>query len=113
MYRRFRANRGVIPTSVNVLRALSSGRIKRLSKVSGLLESDATFRGFFEGESSLLPDFFESRLRSQLGPLWESLPPGALMHDPNAYLKATSGISATAVTSGNSSKVMGQAPVSM
>ena len=98
MYRRFRANRGVIPTSVNVLRALSSGRIKRLTKVSGLLESDTTFRGFFEGESNLLPGFFEHRLRSQLGPLWESLPPGALMHDPNAYLKATAGTAATSVT---------------
>ena len=106
MYRRFRANRGVIPTSVNVLRALSSGRIKRLASVSQLLESDTTFRQFFEGESSLLPRFFEDRIRSHLGPLWEALPAGALVHDPNAYLKATS---ATSATSGNGLEVMAQA----
>ena len=28
-----------------------------------------------------------NRIRRQLGPLWDALPEGALMHDPNAYLK--------------------------
>ena len=35
-----------------------------------------------------MPAFYTERMRRDLGPLWESLPAGALEHDANAYLKA-------------------------
>ena len=38
--------------------------------------------------SAVLPTFYENRVRRSLGPLWEALPEGALMHDQNAYLKS-------------------------
>jgi hypothetical protein len=43
---------------------------------------------FIEGQSSELAKFCENRVRESLGPLWEALPEGALMHDQNAYLKS-------------------------
>jgi len=89
IYARFRANRGLLPRALGLARALSSGRVKRLNRVAHLLETDQAFRRFFEGETTQLPAFLEHRIRDDLGPLWEMLPPGALRHDPNAYKKAT------------------------
>lgn len=89
IFRRLRANRGAIPKGMNVLRAVSSegfGRIKYHSTIRRLLDSDPPVRRFFEGETSVLPKFYENRIQRDLGALWEALPPGALMHDPNAYL---------------------------
>ena len=88
--RRLGANRGVIPRTMNVVRAISSegyGRIKYFAEVRELLSSDASFRGYFEGETDRLPDFFRQRVKRDLGPLWEFLPEGALEHDPHAYLR--------------------------
>lgn len=88
--RRLRANRGAIPRMMNVVRAISSegnGRIRYFSEVRDLLSTDAPFRAYFEGETNRLPDFFLQRIRRDLGPLWEFLPPGALDHDPHAYLR--------------------------
>jgi len=45
-------------------------------------------RGFMEGEDDRLPAFYEARIRRDLGHLHPHLPAGALMHDPNAYLKS-------------------------
>ena len=89
--RRLRANRETIPRVMNVVRALSSegnGRIKYFTRVRELLSSDVSFRAYFEGESSTLPEFFRSRIRKDLGPLWEHLPKGALGHDQYAYLRS-------------------------
>ncbi len=89
IFRRLQANRGVIPKWMNVLRAVSSegfGRIKYHSTIRRLLDTDPAVRGFLEGETSVLPKFYQNRIQRDLGPLWEALPPGALMHDPNAYL---------------------------
>lgn len=89
IFRRLQANRGVIPKRMNVLRAVSSegfGRIKSHSTIRRLLDTDPAVRGFLEGETSVLPKFYEHRIQRFLGPLWEALPPHALMHDPNAYL---------------------------
>jgi hypothetical protein len=49
---------------------------------------DVPIRRFIEGESRELPKFYENRVRENLGPLWEALPEGALMHDQNAYLRS-------------------------
>lgn len=88
---RLRANRGVLTRSLNALRALSSegaGRIRHDQTVRGLLDSDRSMRSFFEGETQTVPAFYGDWVRRDLGPLWHSLPAGAMDHDPNAYLNA-------------------------
>lgn len=42
-----------------------------------------------EGESTIFPKMDENKIRNNLDLLWPSLPAGALMHDQNAYVKAT------------------------
>jgi hypothetical protein len=76
---------------MNVVRAVSSegfGRIKYNTEVRRKLESEPGFRSYFEQETNELPDFYQSQVKRDLGPLWHWLPPGAVCHDPNAYLKA-------------------------
>jgi hypothetical protein len=53
-----------------------------------MLESDATFRAFFEQRSGEVPEFYVDRIRKDLGPMWHWLPDGALYHDSEAYLKS-------------------------
>jgi hypothetical protein len=91
IYRRLLANRGIIPRWLNVVRAVSSGRIAYQSKMRDRLASDSQFRAFFDGETTEVPKFFEERVRRSLGPLWEALPAGALEHEPNAWLQGLSG----------------------
>jgi hypothetical protein len=89
--RRFEANRGMIPRWMNVVRAVSSegaGRIRYDSKVRRLLDLDTPLRRFFDGETTVVPSFYADQVRSDLGPLWTSLPEGALSHDQNAFLRA-------------------------
>jgi hypothetical protein len=86
--RRFLANRGISTRFLNGVRAVTSGRAKWQAKIGRLLAKDVPIRRFIEGESSELPKFYENRVRESLGPLWEALPEGALMHDQNAYLKS-------------------------
>ncbi len=88
---RLMANRRSVPRWMNVVRAVSSegaGRFRYHRKIRELLATDAKFRKYFEGESTVLPGFYESQVRKDLGPLWSLLPAGALDHDPNAYLKS-------------------------
>ncbi len=85
-WRRFNANRGITTKAMNLLRATSSGRAKFHGKVRRML-NDPSVRGFFDGETRELPEFYRHRIEKQLGPLWDALPEGALMHDQNAYLK--------------------------
>jgi len=89
--RRFGANQGMIPSWMNVARAVSTegfGRIRYHSEVRSRLERDQSFRPYFEGESDQLPEFYVERVKRDLGPLWDYLPQGALHHDAHAYLKA-------------------------
>ena len=91
--RRFEANRGSIPRSINTVRALSSegtGRIRYDSTVLGLLGSNESLRRYFDGETREVPSFYTDQVRRDLGPWWDFLPEGALQHDQNAYLRATS-----------------------
>jgi hypothetical protein len=90
--RRFQANSGTIPRWMNVVRAVSTegfGRTKYFAQVRSLLERDRSVRGYFEGTSTVLPDFYKSRIQRDLGAFWQYLPPGALSHDHNAYLHTT------------------------
>ncbi|HEX5385712.1 MAG TPA: hypothetical protein VFW66_03310, partial [Gemmatimonadales bacterium] len=89
--RRFRATRTAIPKWMNVMRAVSSegfGRVKYHAAMRGLLDTDRSVRDFMEGKTTALPSFYVDHIRRDLGPLFEYLPAGAMMHDPNAYLKA-------------------------
>ena len=91
IYRRLRSNRTTIPKWMNVVRAISSegfGRLRHHSRVRRLLDEDRTIRRFFDGEETVLPGFYRKKIRRNLGPLWDMLPPGALVHDQNAYLKS-------------------------
>jgi len=89
--RRLAANNGFFARSLNLLRAVSSegfGRIRHDQTVRSLLDTDASVRAFFEGETKVVPAFYRDRVQRALGTLWEALPAGALEHDPNAFLKA-------------------------
>jgi hypothetical protein len=87
VFQRFRANRGPGTKLLNLVRARSTKRLRFQATVRELLDSDASVRRFFDGESDVLPDFYRQKIQTTMGPLWEALPPGALMHDQNAYLK--------------------------
>jgi hypothetical protein len=89
--RRLGAASAMIPRWMNVVRAVSSegwGRIAYHTTIRSLLDSDPSVRGFMEGEDDRLPDFYAARIRRDLGELHTHLPAGAVMHDPNAYLKS-------------------------
>jgi hypothetical protein len=86
---RFRATTAPIPRWMNLVRAISSegfGRLKYYRELRRRLEQDRPLRAYFERETTEIPDFFIQRLKHDLGDLWPWLPPGAIQHDPNAYL---------------------------
>jgi hypothetical protein len=92
IFNRGKANKTTIPRWMNVVRAVSSegfGRIKYHTEVRRRLDRDPQFRRYFEQESTDLPQFYVDLARTDLGPLWEWLPKGAMHHDPNAYLKSS------------------------
>ncbi len=91
--RRFAGTRAFIPRWLNLIRAVSSegyGRLHYHEKVLKFLDSDRGFRDYFEQESEILPTFYRDQIQRDLGPWWESLPAGAIEHDPYAFLKAHS-----------------------
>ena len=90
--RRFKANKSSIPSWMNLMRAVSSegfGRIKYISTLIQLLETDRQFRMYFEQETDVIPQFYVNKIKQDLGSLWEWLPEGAIYHDHNAYLNYT------------------------
>ncbi len=87
---RFRNTNSRIPAWMNLMRAVSTegfGRMRFYRKIRRLLDEDRAFRDYFEGETSVLPEFYMNMVRKDLGKLWEWLPEGALYHDQNAYYK--------------------------
>jgi hypothetical protein len=89
--KRYRANTGVIPSWMNVVRAISNegfGRIRYYTEIRQRLEVDSHFRGYCEGTTTDLPEFYLRKMRNGLGPFAQYLPDGALYHDHNAYLKS-------------------------
>ena len=90
--RRLAATSGMIPRWMNVVRAMSSegwGRIEYHSTIRRLLDEDRSVRGFMEGETRDLPEFYARRIAHDLGAFGQHLPPGAMEHDPNAYLRSS------------------------
>ena len=53
-----------------------------------MFDTDQQVRRAWAGESTELPSYFVEWMKRDLGQFWDWLPPGALEHDPNAYLKA-------------------------
>ena len=51
-------------------------------RFSGLLETDRSVRRYMEGETDVLPEFYASRIRRELGPAYDFLPEGALYARP-------------------------------
>ena len=93
--RRLVANRGAVSRWMNVVRATSSegwGRIRYHTNIRRLLDDDRDMRRFMERESDRLPDFYVRRIAGDLGALHHHLPDGALMHDPNAYLRNSAAV---------------------
>ncbi|MGH7553180.1 MAG: B12-binding domain-containing radical SAM protein [Longimicrobiales bacterium] len=94
MARRARGTQRGFATWMNFVRGVSSegfGRIRYHTIIRRLLDTDRSVRAFFEGETRELPDFYRQRIRRDLGPLWDWLPTGAIMHDPEAYLAKQGG----------------------
>lgn len=89
--RRFMANKVATVRWMNLLRAMSAGPevINHHIEIRNLLKTDKQFRSYYEQETTELPSFYTDWIRKDLGPLWEWLPPGAMHHDPLAYLEST------------------------
>jgi hypothetical protein len=94
MMRRLRANGASIPGMINLVRAASTegaGRIVYHTGIRNRLERDMGFRAYFEQESSDLPAFYVGRMKHDLGPFWQWLPPEGVHHDAYAYWKSENG----------------------
>ena len=90
IWRRWRANRGLIPRALNFVRAASSegqGRLRHYQRVRRHLAEDPAMRRYLEGQSDTLPRFYLDKMRADLGPMWALLPSEAIRHDAYAFLK--------------------------
>ena len=89
---RFMRNRGVIPKWYNLVRSVSTGGFGRIAYHKNIRErldrSHSGVRQFMEGDTTELPSFYRKKIQKKLGSLWEMLPPGAVMHDHQAYLRS-------------------------
>jgi radical SAM superfamily enzyme YgiQ (UPF0313 family) len=88
---RFNGTKGWLPKALNLVRGISAegwGKSRYFAEVRRRLDEDVAFRAFFEQESTEIPHFFVNRIRNAMGPLWEWLPEGALVHDAYAYRSA-------------------------
>jgi radical SAM superfamily enzyme YgiQ (UPF0313 family) len=90
LYRRFMKMKSRIPRWLILAQSVSSGGYGKISNHSRILEKlqhNRQFRQFFEKETTEIPEFFKTKIKQDLGPIfWSWLPEGALEHDPNAYL---------------------------
>jgi hypothetical protein len=92
--RRFKATANTSPRwlpYLTVLRARCSegvGRIRYYTRLHLMLKNDRQVRSYWEGETTEIPRFLVEWIKRDLGPMWQWLPEGALVHDPNAYLKS-------------------------
>jgi hypothetical protein len=87
-WQRFVANRPGVAGLFNLFRGATTGRPKYQAGMARMMREDRDVRAYVEGDTDVLPSFFEARIRSDLGSLWNALPAGALKHDPYAYLNS-------------------------
>lgn len=85
IWRRLVANGLGTAGILNFVRGAGTGRPRYQEQMAWRARHDPATRAYLEGESTRMPDFMAAKIRSDLGPLWDALPPGALEHDPNAY----------------------------
>ena len=100
IYRRWNGTRQLTSRVVNFLRAVSSegyGRIRHYKQVRHALREDPSVRRYMNGESRVLPRFYEEKIKTDLGPIWDLLPAGAIHHDAYAFLKKSEGGGAAGV----------------
>lgn len=91
IWRRWWGTRQIAGRTVNFLRAVSSegfGRIRHYRNVRRALAADPAIERYLNGESAELPAFYRDKMRRDLGPIWDLLPPGATEHDAYAMLNA-------------------------
>ena len=103
IYKRFMATRDFTSKWMNFMRAVSNegyGRIRFYTGIIKNLKEDISFRAYFEGETSELPQFYKKIIERDLGSWMKWMPNGALEHDQNAYLHKNSGESRIAVKAG-------------
>jgi hypothetical protein len=89
--KRYRANRGFIPSMMNLIRGVSSegtGRTRYYRELRGLLDTDPHIQKYLAGETTEVPQFYTDKLRRNLGPFYQHLPPGSIEHDAYAYMKS-------------------------
>ena len=89
IYKRLFATSDFTSKWMNFMRAISNeghGRIRFYKMIRKNLKEDASFRAYFEGETTVLPQFFNNIIEKDLGIWMKWLPKGALEHDQNAYL---------------------------
>jgi len=90
IYNRMNAASNFTVKWMNVMRAISSegyGRLRFFRTIRKKLVEDPSFMPYFEGESTVLPEFYIDIIRKDLGVWWKWLPEGAIYHDQNAYIK--------------------------
>lgn len=88
--KRVAANKRGVPKWLNFVRAIShegSGRIKFFKSVRDKLKNDSSFRDYFEGKTTQLPQFYHDIIKKDMGYMMKWLPEGAIYHDHKAYLK--------------------------
>jgi hypothetical protein len=85
-WRRLVANRPGAAGLFNLFRGATTGRPRYQAAMARMLRDDRDMHAYFEGETKAMPGFFRERVRKDLGVYWDSLPVGALYHDPYAYL---------------------------
>lgn len=90
LVRRFRAATGNYARWFGALRAGTSDKARYYASLHQRLRAGGPLRRFFDGDTASIPDFFTSKLKRDLGPFWQLLPPGAMSHDHLAYLRKTS-----------------------
>lgn len=86
IWRRLAANRPGAAGLFNLFRGATTGRPKYQAAMARMLRTDSAVHAYFEGEIRTPPEFFRARIRRDLGPLFDALPPDALEHEPQAYL---------------------------
>lgn len=96
VWKRFLANNHLTTRFLNVIRAISSNRVRHQTQVSALLKSDVSMKRYYAGESTVLPAFYQAKIESSLGSLYTALPEDAVEHDPYAYMHSEPAVAVAA-----------------
>lgn len=76
--------------TLNFIRGISRegfGRLRYFKKIRHLLVHDKSFRDYFEGNTTRLPQFYYDIIKQDMGYMLKWLPEGAIFHDHLAYMK--------------------------